>query len=123
MRNLATRMVSTFSTSQERSLSDTMETSLLQVAALVLTCVVFGTLGYLLAGRFGRPVALPTWVAIVLLTFFAQFFAISAWLISIDGFHIQLNTALQALGIGILTRLIVREIRIRRSIEARSSIR
>lgn len=96
-----------------------MQDSWTEIIALVVTYAVFGALGFPLAGRFRRPVTVPTWIFVVWGTLFAGsvYIGKSARLISIFGFNVYFNAALQALSLGVLLGLVVREIKMRRPLK------
>jgi len=90
-----------------------MQITPLEIISLIFTYLVFGAIGFRLANRFRRPIAVPTWLTVVGLTLASGFVMIGGVLIGIDGFKIHINTSLQALGIGILLGLAARELKLR----------
>jgi hypothetical protein len=96
-----------------------MQISWIELTALVATYVVFGAVGFTLSKRFRRPVALPTWIFVLLGIVLAGsvYIGKNARLISVFDFNIYFNTTLQALGLGVLVGLVVREMKIRRSLK------
>jgi hypothetical protein len=76
-------------------------------SALIVSYLVFGTLGYLMGRRFRRPVHILVLVLIIIATLLAGYVGISTMLISGYGFTIYLNWALQALGLGIILNLLI----------------
>ena len=87
-----------------------MPHQILKYVAFVVTYALFGALGYSLARKFKSPVAPGTWfvlmIGVIVLGF--SWFG-ETWLIAIDGFHIYLVRALQAILIGMLVRVVVLE--------------
>ena len=92
-----------------------MPNPILDFSAFLVTYLLFGAVGYPLARRVKRPVATITWVilclSIVTLGFSGRG---EIWLFAVDGFHIYLVNAVQAVVIGLFTGLLVREVRSRR---------
>jgi len=90
-----------------------MQTNPAGIIALLLTYLVFGAIGYRIAKKFRRPIALATWVSVIVLTIASGFVMVSAILLGIDDFKIYVNTTLQAIGVGIIIGLATRELRLK----------
>ncbi len=84
----------------------------LEWLAIMLTFLIFGSLGYGLGRRFRRPVSIAALVAVTLLTIAGSYIMISTRLVSAFGFTIYMNQALVALGSGILLNLLVRRMHV-----------
>ena len=92
-----------------------MELSLLDIIAIAVTYIVFGFVGYRLSNKFNRPVHLLTWIGLVLGTFLVGyiFMGQNSYLISIFGFNLYFSTSLQAIGVGIVIGLAMRELKLK----------
>lgn len=92
-----------------------MDLTLLDILAIALTYIVFGFVGYKLSIKFKRPVHLLTWSSLVLGTFLVGyiFMGQNSYLISILGFNLYLSTSLQAIGVGIVIGLAMRELKLK----------
>lgn len=92
-----------------------MHNPLLELSALIVTYGVFGAAGYPLVRKFSKPVAVGTWVAFVISIIVLGFSSLGdTWVVGIGGFHIYLLNAIQAVVIGVLIGLLVREVRNKR---------
>ena len=92
-----------------------MQNSMLELSALTVTYGVFGAIGYRLAGKLKTPVSTGTWAMTVLGIIVLGFGSFGeTWLFAVDGFHIYLLYALQALLVGMFIGLLVRELRNKR---------
>ena len=92
-----------------------MELSPLDIVAIIVTYVVFGSLGYRISRKFKRPIGLGTWITAVLATFFAGYIlpGPNSYLISGFGFNFYVSTSLQAVGVGIVIGLAMRELKLK----------
>jgi len=81
---------------------------MIDVLALITSLLVFGTAGYLSAGRLRRPVRTWTVVIIIAATAVAGYTGVSTLLISVLGFTIYLNSALSSFGLGMILNLLIR---------------
>lgn len=90
-----------------------MDLSPLQIFSLVFTYLVFGFIGYRLSGKFKRPVTLLTWIGLVLATLIAMYVLPTVVLFRFFDFEIPTNTALQAIGVGMIIGLATRELRLK----------
>ncbi len=97
-----------------------MNQSIFQLISLCVTYVLFGYCGYRLSKRFKRPFSLLTWAILVLATLGAITFMRSALLVGFFELKIFVNTAVQALGVGIIIGLAAREIMARHRAEAQT---
>jgi asparagine N-glycosylation enzyme membrane subunit Stt3 len=88
--------------------------SALQISAVVIAYFVFGFIGYRFSRTFKRPVSALTWVILSLATVLAFYVLPGTILFSLFDFRILLGVALNALAVGVLFGLIVREIRLKR---------
>jgi hypothetical protein len=90
------------------------------ILALLTTYLVFGGIGYVISKKFKKPPTLITWILLIIGTAMSAYIGIgpNAYLISIFGFNIHINFALQALGIGIILGLMVREIKRRTTLRS-----
>jgi hypothetical protein len=78
------------------------------MTAGIVTLLVFAACGVVIARRFKQPVALLTWVALVVGIVVASYVGTHTRLLSVFGFDVYLNRALQSLGIGIVVGLLIR---------------
>ncbi|HYK88070.1 MAG TPA: hypothetical protein VE398_04840 [Acidobacteriota bacterium] len=85
-----------------------MYLSQIELTALSVTYAASGTCGYLAGSRVRRPVRALTLVPLIIATAVAGYVGISTRLISVFGFNIYLNWALQAFGLGMLVNLLIR---------------
>ena len=92
-----------------------MEFSLLDIIAIIVTYVVFGFVGYRLSQKFKRPVHVITWIVTVIATFLAGYIlpGQNSYLISGFGFNIYVSTSFQAIGVGIVIGLAIRELKLK----------
>ncbi len=90
-----------------------MHISFIQMIALLTTCLLFGTIGFQLSRLFKRPVSVLTWIFLILAILIVGGIMPSAVLIGIFKFKIFVSHSLQALGLGIVIGLLIREIRVR----------
>ena len=92
-----------------------MELSLLDIIAIALTYVVFGFVGFRLSGKFKRSIRLPTWIVLILGTFLAGYIlpGHNSYLISGFGFNFYVSTSLQAIGVGIVIGLAMKELKLK----------
>ncbi len=81
---------------------------LMQLFSLFATLLIFGAIGYWVAGKLKRPVPISTVIIIIVATALAVYVGISVRLISIFGFTIYLNWALSAFGLGMIANLLIR---------------
>lgn len=92
---------------------------ILRVLALLITLLVFGSIGYRLSQRMKSPVSLATWIILVLFTLFVGTFTNLGILVGFFQFRIFASCALTALGVGAIIGLATREIRRRTGAGAR----
>ena len=85
----------------------------LHIFALLITLLVFGSIGYRLSKRMKSPVSAVTWILLVLFTLLAGSFIRLGILLGIFEFKIYASYSLMALGIGMIIGLGTREIRLR----------
>ncbi len=90
-----------------------MKVSILEVSAIAFTYLFFGWLGIEISKKLRAPVSIGTWIALVLLTFVVTGFLLGpgGLLVQIIGFNIYVNSAFQAIGVGIIIGLATRELR------------
>jgi hypothetical protein len=91
----------------------------LHIVALLITLLIFGSVGYRLSKRIKSPVSAVTWILLVLFTLLAGSFMRLGILLGIFEFKIYAPYSLMALGIGILIGLGTREIRLRTRVSAK----
>jgi len=77
---------------------------------LLFTYIVFGIIGFIIAQKLKQPTSFLHWTLAILLFLISNFVGIDTRVISIFQFTIYLNNSLVGLGIGIITRLIYRQI-------------
>ena len=92
-----------------------MHISIIDALFLIVTYLVFGVIGFRLSRRFRSPVDIVTWIVLIIATFLSGWFMVGARLIGAGEHGIHFNTTLQAIGIGIIIGLAIREIRLRLS--------
>ena len=92
-----------------------MELSPLDIVAIIVTYVVFGSLGYRISRKIKRPIGLGMWITAVLATFLAGYIlpGPNSYLISGFGFNFYVSTSLQAVGVGIVIGLAMRELKLK----------
>ena len=72
----------------------------------LVTFILFGGIGWLLALRWKRPVGLRIWLALLLGVFVGSRIGVNTALFAVDEFAIMLNGALMALCFGAMARLL-----------------
>ena len=80
-----------------------MQITYLDIAEWIVTYLILGAIGYSVSKKFKQPVALSTFVLIVIATIAAGNIGIGAGrLIDISGFRMYINRSLQAFGLGMI---------------------
>ncbi len=74
----------------------------------LLTLVVFGSIGSLIAPRLKMPVPIRTWVLLVIAVIVGSFVGVDTWMVSVYGVGLLLNWAIVSFCLGVLLRLMVR---------------
>ena len=87
----------------------------IDVIALALTYLIFGTIGYLVSKKLRRPIGLLTWIELILTTLAIVFVMPNSIFIGIGEFKIYISTTLQAIGVGIIIGLATRQLRLRQA--------
>ncbi len=88
-----------------------MQTTSLEIVSFVFTYLVLAGVGYWFSGRFKQPVAVFTWVVIIIITILAAFVGIGTRLIAIFSFAIYLSWCLQAFCFGLIIGLLIKLIK------------
>jgi len=87
-----------------------MRLSQIEISALIFTYLVFGTAGFAACRRVKQPVGVLALVLVIVGALLAGWVGISVRVVSIFGFSIYLNWALQAFLLGVLLSLLIRRI-------------
>jgi hypothetical protein len=90
-----------------------MDQASMDILSGIITYLILGSIGFLQGKRIKRPVCVLTWIAILVCALMTGYVLPGLTIVSVFGFKAYANWILQGFVLGILIRLLVREIRLR----------